>query len=467
MSGFFGISSKKDCIADLFFGIDYHSHLGTRYGGMAVATTEGFNKAIHSLDNSYFRTKFEPDISKLKGKRGIGIISDLEPQPMIVNSHLGRFAVVSVGKVFNIDQLESEFLSKRRHFSETGGTKLNPTELIAMLITEGDSFETGIATVQEKVKGSCSLLVLTEKGLYAARDKLGRTPIVVGKNGDAYIAASESSSFPPLNFDMEYYLGPGEILFITPEGYEQCQKPGDKLQICSFLWVYFGYPPSFYEGLNVEECRYRCGEALARNDDVEADFVSGIPDSGIGHALGYSNERRIPYKRPYVKYTPTWPRSFMPQNQEVRDLVAKMKLISNNNLIRKKKIIFCEDSIVRGTQLQDKIKALFEIGAREVHMRVACPPLVFPCIFHNFSTSRSTMELASRKAIFELEGRDTDDLSEYIQDDSEKYQAMVERIRKRIGATSLKYQRMTDLVDAIGLPIEKLCTHCWDNSSYF
>ena len=467
MSGFFGISSKKDCIVDLYYGIDYHSHLGTRYGGMAVATSLGFNKAIHSLENAYFRSKFEPDLSYLAGNRGIGIISDLEPQPIIVNSHLGRFAVVSVGKVCNIDQLESVALKNKRHFSETGGTKINPTELIAMLITECDSFESGIANVQDKVQGSCSMLVLTEKGLFAARDKLGRTPIVLGKNDHAYVAASETSSFPPLNFEIEHHLGPGEIVFLTPEGYEQRQKPGGKLQICSFLWVYFGYPPSVYEGINVEECRYRCGQALARNDDVDADFVSGIPDSGIGHAFGYSNERRIPYKRPYVKYTPTWPRSFMPQNQDTRDLVAKMKLISNSNLIEGKKIIFCEDSIVRGTQLQDKIKALFELGVREVHMRVACPPLMFSCQFHNFSTSRSILELASRKAIFELEGEESPGLAEYQLDHSDKNQQMIEQIRKRIGATTLKYQKISDLVQAIGLPFDQLCTHCWDNSSYF
>jgi len=467
MSGFFGISSKNDCIRDLFYGVDYHSHLGTRYGGMAVATSQGFNKAIHSLDNSYFRTKFEPDLSKLSGPRGIGIISDLEPQPIIVNSHLGRFAVVSVGKVCNIEKLENEALKKKRHFSETGGTKINPTELIAMLITEGDNFESGIVNVQDKVEGSCSMLVLTEKGLYAARDKLGRTPVVIGKNKNAYAAASESSAFSPLNFEIDYYLGPGEICFISPEGIEQRRKPGDRLQICSFLWVYFGYPTSYYEGINVDECRYKCGEALAKNDHIKADFVSGIPDSGVGHAIGYSNQSQIPYKRPYVKYTPTWPRSFMPQNQDVRDMVAKMKLISNKNLIKGKRMIFCEDSIVRGTQLQDKIKDLVNLGAKEVHMRVACPPLVFPCKFHNFSTSRSTLELASRKAIFELTGKEPTDLGDYILDDSESYQAMVEQIRKRIRATTLKYQKMTDLVDAIGLPFEKLCTHCWDNTGDF
>jgi amidophosphoribosyltransferase len=467
MSGFFGISSKKDCIMELYYGIDYHSHLGTRYGGLAVATDEGFNKSIHNLENSYFRTKFEPDLPQFQGKRGIGIISDLEPQPIIVNSHLGRFAVVSVGKVCNIDELEAEALACRRHFSETGGTKINPTELIAMLITEGDDFESGIANVQQRVKGSCSLLVLTEKGLYAARDKLGRTPVVIGKNDHALAAASETSAFPPLGLEMEYFLGPGEIQFINEQGYEQRQKPGEKMQICSFLWVYFGYPSSFYEWINVDECRYRCGEALAKNDHVEVDFVSGIPDSGIGHAIGYSNSRNIPYKRPYIKYTPTWPRSFMPQNQNMRNLVAKMKLISNISLIKGKRMIFCEDSIVRGTQLQDKIKALFEMKAKEVHMRVACPPLVFPCDFHNFSTSRSTLELASRKAIFELEGKEPADFNPYILDDSESKKRMIEQIRKRIGATTLKYQRMDDLINAIGLPKAKLCTHCWDNSSYY
>jgi len=467
MSGFFGISARRNCIKELYYGTDYHSHLGTRYGGLAVATSRGFNKAIHSLDNSYFRTKFESDLSQLKGSRGIGIISDLEPQPIIVNSHLGRFAVVSVGRICNIDRLEADALAKRKHFSETGGTKINPTELIAMLITEGDSFESGIANVQEKVEGSTSMLVLTEKGLYAARDKLGRTPIVIGKNENCHAAASESSAFPPLNFEIAHYLGPGEICFITPEGYEQRRKPGNRLQICAFLWVYFGYPTSFYEGINVDEVRYRCGEALAAGDTVSADFVSGIPDSGVGHAIGYSNRSKIPYMRPYVKYTPTWPRSFMPQNQEIRDLVAKMKLISNKGLIDGKRMILCEDSIVRGTQLQDKIRDLVDLGAAEVHMRVACPPLVYPCRFHNFSTSRSTLELASRKAILELTGEDHGNLAAYARDDSEPYRAMVERIRARIGATTLRYQKMGDLVDAIGLPFDDLCTHCWDNSSYF
>jgi len=466
MGGFFGVASQQDCVKELFYGTDYHSHLGTMRGGMAVVHRGSFTRSIHNLENAYFRTKFEPELHEFQGHLGIGVISDNEAQPMIFNSHLGKFSIVTVAKINNIGSLVQEAFGKKNYFTESSGNDINPTELVAMLICEKGSFAEGIENVHKTIQGSCSLLILTEKGIYAARDKLGRTPIVIGKRDGALAACSESSAFPNLGYQVEYCLGPREIVFLNQDGYEQVQKPGDKMQICSFLWVYYGYPSSCYEGKNVEYVRYRCGNALARNDIVEADFVSGIPDSGIGHAIGYANEKRIPYMRPYVKYTPTWPRSFMPQNQTIRDLVAKMKLIPNQALIEDKRIIFCDDSIVRGTQLQDSIQILFQYGAREVHMRVACPPLIYPCEFLNFSRSRSTLDLASRKAIHELEGCGDRFIEEYARTDSEKHLAMIERIRKRLKLTSLRFQRMDDLVGAINLPKEKLCTHCWDGSSY-
>jgi len=467
MGGFFGVVSKENCVNDLFYGTDYHSHLGTKRGGMAVVNSDGFSRAIHNIENAYFRNKFEQDLPKFNGKNGIGVISDYEPQPLIINSHLGKFGIVTIGKIVNVDELKNRAFKNNLHFSEINGSDINPTELVAMLIAEEPTFEDGIQNVYNRIKGSCSILILTEKGIYAARDKLGRTPVIIGKRHNAFAAASESSSFP--NLDFEYYkdLGPGEIVLLTAEGCQQLKKPGDKMQICAFLWVYYGYPSSTYEGINVEKSRYRCGAALAKNDDIDIDFVSGIPDSGIGHAIGYSNEKQIPYMRPYVKYTPTWPRSFMPQSQELRSLVAKMKLIPNKDIIKGKKIVFCEDSIVRGTQLQDTVQILYDYGAKEVHMRPSCPTLIHSCDFLNFSRSRSILDLAGRKAIKEIEGKDDVNLREYANPDSEKYKEMVEKIRIRLKLTSLKFQRMDDLVKAIGLPKEKLCTHCWDNSSYF
>ena len=385
----------------------------------------------------------------------------------MANSHLGKFAIATVSKIVNAEELESEFLKNHRTFSETSQGSVNPTELVAMLIAEGTNFVSGIENVYNKIKGSCSILILTEKEIIAARDKLGRTPIVLGKNGDGFAAASESCSFANLNYEIEKYLGPGEIVRITADGIVPLRKPNKKMQVCSFLWVYYGYPPSYYEGINVDQVRYNCGAALAKDDEVAADFVAGIPDSGVGHAIGYSNERKIPYTRPYAKYTPTWPRSFMPQNQNMRDLVAKMKLIVNHALIKGKKGIFLDDSIVRGTQLKDNTRDLHAEGIKEVHMRIACPPLTYPCEFLNFSRSRKTLELATRTAISQLEGTEDVDLARYSNPDSEEYKKMVERIRKNLGLTTLKYQKLTDLVDAIGLPKEKLCTHCWDGSSYF
>lgn len=468
MSGFFGSISKSDCVMDVFYGTDYHSHLGTKRAGMAFYSKDkAFQRAIHSLEDGYFRNKFDNDIKGFKGNSGIGVISDNEAQPILITSHLGRFAVATVCKIKNIEELERSFMQQRRTFAETSQGSVNPTELVAMLIAECDDFVSGINNVFAKIKGSCSMLILTEDKIIAARDKLGRTPIILGKRKDAFAVTFETCAFPNLDFDIEHYLGPGEIVEITSEGYQQLQKPGEKMQICSFLWVYYGYPPSFYEGINVDDSRYKCGAALARCEDIKADFVAAIPDSGVGHAMGYSNETGIPLKRPYSKYTPTWPRSFMPQNQETRDLVAKMKLIPNQSVLKGKCGVFLDDSIVRGTQLKDNVKHLHAGGIKEIHMRIACPPLIYPCEFLNFSRSRSNLDLATRAAITQLEGHDDVDLHEYSDTTNGKYTAMVEQIRKNLGLTTLKFQKMNDLVDSIGVPKEKLCTHCWDESSYF
>jgi amidophosphoribosyltransferase len=467
MSGFYGSVSKSDCVSDVFYGTDYHSHLGTKRAGMVFYNEkEGFRRSIHSLESDYFRTKFESDLGKFKGNSGMGIISDTDPQPILFNSHLGRFGIVSVSRLVNIAELEKSFLKKKEHFTENFEGNVNPTEMVANLICEEDDFVSGIQNVYDKVKGSCSLLILTDNRLIAARDKLGRTPVIIGKKEEAYAVASETTAFPNTGFEIEYYLGPGEIVSLTADGYEILKPAEKEMQVCAFLWVYYGYPPSYYEGINVDECRYRCGAALAKRDTVKADFVCGVPDSGVGHAIGYGNYNGIPYKRAYSKYTPTWPRSFMPQNQITRDLVAKMKLIPNKSVIKDKSIVFLDDSIVRGTQLKDNTIDLRNAGARELHMRIACPPLTFPCDFLNFSQSRSTKELATRKAIIQLEGEERD-LEEYANPESEKYRVMVNQIAKNLGIDSLMYQEMGDLVEAIGLPKEKLCTHCWDGTSHF
>ena len=435
-----------------------------------IVPGKGFRRSIHSLENAYFRSKFEDELGDFSGNSGMGIISDTDPQPILFNSHLGRFAIVTVSRVLNLEELEDRFLNKRNHFTENFEGNINPTEVVANLIIEKDNFVEGIENVFDNVKGSCSLLILTEKGIIAARDKLGRTPGIGNIDefglGESFAVAVETCSFPNTGYETEYFLGPGEIVHVDAEGYSRLKEPGDRLQICAFLWVYYGYPPSYYEGINVDECRQRCGAALARRDDVEVDFACGIPDSGVGHAMGYSNEKRIPYKRAYAKYTPTWPRSFMPQRQEQRDLVAKMKLIPNREVIEGKKMVFLDDSIVRGTQLKDNTIDLRKSGAAKVHMRIACPPLLFPCEFLNFSQSRTPMELAGRKAIFLLEG-ETNDLKEYSDPDSEKYSKMVDKIAEMLDLDSLMYQRLDDLVKAIGLPKEKLCTHCWDGSGIY
>ncbi|NOR15516.1 MAG: amidophosphoribosyltransferase [Candidatus Aminicenantes bacterium] len=463
MGGLFGIASKEDCIQDLYYGTDYHSHLGTKRGGMATQHGGRFIRFIHNIENAQFRSKFEQDIAHMRGNLGIGIISDYEDQPLLIRSHLGDFALVTVGVIKNVNEIAGRVFGRGAiHFAEMSGGEINPTEMIAALISQEESFEAGIQKAQEAIEGSCSLLLLTEDGIYAARDRLGRTPVVIGKKDGAFAATLETCAFPNLDFEIDRYLGPGEIAFITPEGVEQRLPPQERLQICAFLWVYYGYPASSYEGINVESVRYRCGAALAKKDDAAIDLVAGIPDSGTGHGLGYAGQAGIPFQRPYVKYTPTWPRSFMPQEQTTRDVVARMKLIPIQELIRGKKILFCEDSIVRGTQLQDTIKRLYQMGAQEIHMRPACPPLVYGCKFLNFSRSRSELDLAARKGIRELEGDSPESLSDYAQTGSTKYQAMVDAIANRLNLTSLKYQELEDLVAAIGLPKEKVCTFCWD-----
>ncbi|MGQ9671516.1 MAG: amidophosphoribosyltransferase [Candidatus Aminicenantales bacterium] len=463
MGGFFGVVSRGDCIEDLFYGTDYHSHLGTKRGGLAVLKSDGFERIIHSIENDQFRSKFDGELERLHGLGGIGVISDYDDQPLLIRSHLGHYAIVTVGAIQNADELAHQAFARRRiHFSEMSGGEINPTELVATLINEEESFEAGISRVQESIRGSCSLLLLTKEGIYAARDKWGRTPVVIGRKKGSLAVTLETCAFPNLGFAVEKYLGPAEIVFLNAEGYEQRQPSQTRMQICGFLWVYYGYPASSYEGINVEWVRNRCGAFLARRYPIDIDFVAGIPDSGIGHGLGYAAEARVPFKRPFVKYTPTWARSFMPQNQAVRDLIARMKLIPIRELIEGKRFLFCEDSIVRGTQLKDTIQRLWDVGALEVHMRPACPPLIFACPFLNFSTSKSEWDLAARRAIRELEGENVDDLSRYTRPETKEYQAMEERIRRRLNLTTLKYQRLEDLVQAIGLTKEKICTYCWD-----
>jgi len=465
MGGFFGATSKGDCVADLFYGTDYHCHLGTMRGGLAVRNGAGLTRFIHDITNSQFRSKFEDDIAAMHGTSGIGVISDFDDQPLIIGSHLGVWAIVTVGVVQNWkDLVKLAFAKRSAHFSEMSGSTVNPTELVAALISEEATFADGIRHAQDVIEGSCSMLLLTDDGIYAARDRLGRTPVILGHRQDAHAATMETCALPNLGYEVDRELGPGEIVRMTAEGVEQLRPPGDRMQICTFLWVYYGYPASAYEGINVEAVRNRCGAALARGDSIEADVVAGIPDSGTGHAIGYAHEAGIPYRRPFVKYTPTWPRSFMPQDQRIRDIVAKMKLIPIAELIRGQRLLFCEDSIVRGTQLKDTVQRLYDCGATEVHMRPACPPLVYGCKFLNFSRSRSELDLAGRRAIKEIEGASDRDLAAYADPDSDRYAAMVDHIGRRLNLTSLKYQRLDDLVEAIGLPKHKLCTYCWDGS---
>ncbi len=463
MGGFFGVVSKEDCVADVFYGTDYHSHLGTSRGGMVMFGKKGFVRAIHNIENAQFRSKFEDDLAKMSGNMGIGCISDTEAQPLLIRSHLGHYALSTVGRINNIDALAQESFDKRRtHFLEMGSGEVSPTELVAALIDEGASIVEGIRNAQALIDGSCSMLLLAPEGIYAVRDRLGRTPVIIGEKKGAHCVTMETCAFPNLGYEFKYELGPGEIVLLTAEGMERKSPPGDVLRICAFLWVYYGYPASTYEGMNVEVMRYRSGAALARRDNVTVDMVAGVPDSGTGHSIGYANEAKLPQCRPFVKYTPTWPRSFMPQDQNIRNLVARMKLIPVYELIRGQRLLFCEDSIVRGTQLRETIERLYDCGAKEVHMRPACPPLIYGCRFLNFSRSRSDLDLAGRQAIRELEGQNEPQLSEYSIPDSPKRRAIIERIRIRLNLTTLRYQEQDDMLAAINLPKEKVCTYCWD-----
>ena len=464
MGGFIGVASKQDCVFDLFFGTDYHSHLGTRRGGMVVYGENGFNRAIHNIENAPFRTKFERDLNDMKGNLGVGCISDSEPQPLIVRSHLGNFAITTVGRVNNSEALVSEaFASGTTHFLEMSGGSINATELVAALINARDSIPEGIRYAQSRIDGSMSMLVLTPTGIYAARDRLGRTPVIIGRKDDAYCAVFESSAYLNLGYSDYRELGPGEIVYITPESVEQVMPPLDEMKICTFLWVYYGYPTSSYEGTNVEAMRCNCGGMLARRDDVKADNVAGVPDSGTAHAIGYANQAGIPFSRPFIKYTPTWPRSFMPQVQSKRNLIARMKLIPVDALIKGKSLIMIDDSIVRGTQMRETTEYLYHSGAREVHIRTACPPILYGCKYLNFSRSASAMDLIARRVIARFEGENAEArLPLYADPDTPEYARMVEAIRQELNFTTLKYHRLDDMLASTGVSPCKLCTYCWD-----
>ncbi|MBP5663827.1 MAG: amidophosphoribosyltransferase [Bacteroidales bacterium] len=464
MGGFFGVASHKECASDLFYGIDYHSHLGAKRAGMATMEGENFFRSIHNIENTYFRTKFTDSLPKFKGTHGIGVISDTDAQPIVVNSHLGRFAIVTVGKINNLAELEAECLSLNQQFTELSSGSTNPTELVALLITRGKDFVDGIQNVYRKVQGSCTMLILTNDGLIVARDFLGRTPAIIGKNHEGYAVAFDSHSFDNLDYHVEHYVGPGEIMKVTADGYKQLLAPNPQMQICSFLWIYYGFPSSAYEGISIEQMRYQGGYEMGKEDDIEADFVSAIPDSGIGMALGYATGKGIPYQRGIVKYTPTWSRSFMPVNQETREHVAKMKLLPNAAILKGKRAVFCDDSIVRGTQLRDNVRKLYEYGAKEVHIRISCPPLLYGCKFINFSASKSEMELISRRVIEELEGDSKKNLHLYMDDTTPQYANMVEKIRQHLGVDSLKFNKLSTIAKAIGLPKDRLCTYCFDGA---
>ena len=469
MGGIFGTISKKSCVSDLFYGTDYNSHLGTRRGGMATYSEEkGFVRSIHNLESSYFRTKFESTLDKFEGsKAGIGVISDTDAQPLIMNSHLGRFAICTVAKIVNLEELTQHLLDKNMHFAEMSSGRTNPTELVALLIIQGKTFEEGIENVYRHIKGSCTMMILTADSLICARDSWGRTPIIIGKKEGAYAASSESTSFPDLDFETVYNVGPGEIVRLTADGMEQVRKPNKKMQVCSFLWVYYGFPTSTYENRNVEDVRFTNGYNAGREDTDDVDCVCGIPDSGIGMALGYAAGKNVPYQRCISKYTPTWPRSFTPSNQSMRSLVAKMKLIPNKAMLKGKRVLFCDDSIVRGTQLRDNVKVLFESGLKECHMRIACPPLVYGCPFINFTSSKSDMELITRRIIERFEGDASKNLDKYATTGSPEYKRMVDAIAKELGLTTLKFNTIEQLVEAIGLPKCQVCTHCFDGSSKY
>lgn len=465
MGGFFGVASKEDCMFDLFFGTDYHSHLGTRRAGMAVYDREkGFDRAIHNIENSPFRTKFDKDVASMKGGLGIGCISDYEPQPLIVRSHHGTYAIVTVGKINNTNEIvEQLFKNGHSHFLEMSGGDVNATELVASVINQKPNLIEGIQYAQEVIDGSMTMLIMTPKGILAARDKLGRTPVAIGRKEGAYCVSFESFAYLNLGYTSERELGPGEIAIVTPEGVQTLVKPGEEMRICTFLWVYYGYPSSSYEGVSVEEMRYRCGAMLARRDDAHPDTVAGVPDSGTAHAIGYANESGIPFSRPFIKYTPTWPRSFMPTMQSQRNLIAKMKLIPVHELIQDRSLLLIDDSIVRGTQLRETTEFLYQSGAREVHVRPACPPLLYGCKYLNFSRSTSVMDLITRRVIKEMEGTEEPaNLAWYADPESGEYSAMLEYIGKKLNFTSLRYHRLDDMIESVGIDKCKLCTYCWD-----
>lgn len=466
MGGFFGVASKEACNLDLFYGTDYHSHLGTRRGGMATYGSDGWKRAIHNIENSPFRTKFEKDVDTMKGNIGIGCISDYDPQPILIQSHLGCFGITTVGKINNADQLiRNLYENGHTHFQSMTNGQINSTELVAALICKKDSFVEGIRYVQSVVEGSMTLLLLTENGIYAARDLLGRTPVVIGKKENAYCVSFESFAYINLGYTDYKELGPGEIVYVTPESVETVSPACEKMRICSFLWVYYGYPTSSYEGVGVEEMRYNCGKLLAQRDDhsIDVDIVAGVPDSGIAHAIGYANESGIPYARPFIKYTPTWPRSFMPTTQSQRNLIARMKLIPVHSLIEDRSLLLIDDSIVRGTQLRETTEFLYQSGAKEVHIRPACPPLLYGCKYLNFSRSKSDLDLITRRIIREWEGdNDVNVLSEYADPNSDRYAAMLEEIRKRQNFTSLRYHRLDDLIKSIGIDACQVCTYCFN-----
>lgn len=467
MGGFFGVTAKENCVMDLFFGTDYHSHLGTRRGGMAVYGANGFQRSIHNIENSPFRTKFERDVEELEGNLGIGSISDTDPQPLLIQSHLGSYAIVTVGKINNEGELvRRAYDNGRIHFLEMSGGRINSSELVASIINQKESLVEGLLYAQESIEGSMTIMLLAPEGIYASRDRLGRTPLIVGKRDDAFCVSSESFAYINLGYTDYTELGPGEIVLISPDRIQSLSKPRSEMKICSFLWVYFGYPTSSYEGVNVEQMRYNCGRLLAqrdKGDGIHPDSVAGVPDSGIAHAIGYANESGIPFSRPFIKYTPTWPRSFMPQNQSQRHLIAKMKLIPIDVLIRGRSLLLIDDSIVRGTQLGETTEFLYQSGAREVHIRPACPPLLFGCKYLNFSRSTSDLDLISRRIIREREGDQVSDelLADYANPDSKNYAEMVEEIRKRLNFTTLRFHRLDDLVESIGISPCKLCTYCW------
>ena len=466
MSGLFGVISHKECAVDLFYGTDYHSHLGTRRAGLSTIENGVVHLNIHNIENTQFKSKFASDIHEMKGNKGIGVISDTDAQPIVCNSHLGRFAVCTVSRINNIAELEKVCLDKNQQFTELSMGRTNPTELVALLVTQGKTFTDGISNVYERVRGSVSFLILTQDGIIAARDRYGRTPLVVGRREGDYAVASETNSYVNLGYQTEYFVKPGEAVMITHNGVKQLIAPNDKMQICSFLWIYYGFPAVEYEDINAEEVRFRLGHEMGIKDDVEADYVSGIPDSGVGMALGYAAGKGIPYKRGILKYTPTWSRSFMPVNQEARSLVAKMKLIPSHKVLEGKEVVFCDDSIVRGTQLKDQVRMLYANGVKRIHVRISCPPLLYGCNYLNFSTSKTDNELITRRVIAELEGGEVRNIEAYRDENSKEYARMVETIRSTVGVDTLKFNTLDTVCKAIGLPKCDLCTHCFDGSSY-